>query len=301
MSDGVLRPVSLFHETRFDVGNTSFTFLAADRIDLSVVQANNSANSYTHTHIFYEIFIVRKGNLLIELSDSTANLKPFKALLLPPGSLHRIIAFSEDLDACSVSFSFQKKHFDPTNDLYTEFRSLFGHAPRMLDPSDELAETMDRLIVYADSNRIEKWRLMSACFNEMVFLCKEMLEQNILKSNHTSGSNSREFRNYMIDDYLNTYFTDNITLESLAETFYLTPQHVNRIIRRNYGLPFRQQVIHLRVRYAKQLLTETNIRVNRIATMCGYDSQHGFYSVFEKAAGCTPEQYRKLYARNVIK
>lgn len=301
MAVGIPHSLTNFHETCFDVGNVSFTFLSADHIGRSVVYESDNINNATHTHIFYEIFIVRTGRLLAVLSDDTVELSPYRALLLPPDSLHRMTNASADLDAYSVSFSFQKKHSDSPTDLYTEFCRLFGSTPRTLDKSEELADTMGRLISYQDSNRIEKWRLTSACFNEMVFICKEMLERHLLRGSSNAGYNSLEFRNYIIDDYLNTCFADNITLETLADTFYLTPQHINRIIRKNYGLPFRQHIIRLRVRYAKQLLTETNLRINRIAAMCGYDSQHGFYTVFEKAVGCTPEQYRKRYARNVVK
>ena len=290
-----------FHETCFDVGNVSFTFLAATYIDQSVRREWETLNLVAHTHLFYEIFIVLDGRLTIELQNTAVELAPLQALLIPPGCLHRLRENTPDIAVCSVSFSFQKKRADSPADLYADFRTLFSRAPHLLEKSAELAGTMSRLIAYQESNRIEKWRLMSACFNEMIFLCKELLERRILKSNSAAGYSSREFRDYMIDDYLNTYFTDDITLESLAEIFYLTPQHINRIIRRNYGLPFRQHIIQLRVRYAKMLLTETSYRINQIAAMCGYDSQHGFYVVFEKAVGCTPDQYRKRYVRNVVK
>jgi len=281
-----------FHETRFDIDNATFTFLCANRLDPNLVYIPHTLENATHSHIFYEIFIVKAGSLSLELTDGKTDLSAGDAIIMPPPCLHHISGTSDELVAYCLSFAVQKRYFDSDTDLYSEFTTLFGPPYKIIRSCPELVTAAQRLIRYSEGNHIEKWQLTSACFNEAIFICKEMLERDIIKDSGSAGYDNRDFRNYIIDEYINTYFTEDISLETLSSTFYLTAQHINRIIKKNYGVPFRQRLIQLRVQYAMQLLKDSDLKIARIASMCGYDSLHGFYTVFEKTAGCTPSEYR---------
>ena len=58
------------------------------------------------------------------------------------------------------------------------------------------------------------------------------------------------------------------------------------------GVGFNEYVAGLRVEQAKQLLRETNLKINQIASQCGFRSASYFIVVFRKQTGLSPSEYR---------
>lgn len=61
-----------------------------------------------------------------------------------------------------------------------------------------------------------------------------------------------------------------------------------------FGISFRADLIGLRIEYAKDLIANTNLTMEKIAEMCGYNSEVHFYRQFKKHAGMTPAACRQL-------
>jgi len=63
-------------------------------------------------------------------------------------------------------------------------------------------------------------------------------------------------------------------------------------LRRNLGRSIREEIQRVRLNWAKQLLTETNLPVGKIADPTGFSSLSYLSKVFHRAAGVTLAQYR---------
>jgi two-component system response regulator YesN len=65
------------------------------------------------------------------------------------------------------------------------------------------------------------------------------------------------------------------------------------LIKQEFGTTFVSLVTQARIQKAVQLLNTTDMSVNEIAELCGYDTQHYFSTTFKKMMGVSPNQYRK--------
>ncbi len=139
---------------------------------------------------------------------------------------------------------------------------------------------------------------MSACFYEILYLFKTATEkqQDAFPGSQYHNVN-REYMVYVIDDYINQYFSRQISVSTLAETIHLSERQIHRIVQETYGQTFRQRVIFLRIKNATVLLTETDMSIKRIANTVGYQTLNSFYKAFSRYHTMTPEQYRRLYAK----
>lgn len=63
-----------------------------------------------------------------------------------------------------------------------------------------------------------------------------------------------------------------------------------------FGIPFRSDLINMRIDYAKELITGSDLTLEQIAYSCGYTSEVHFYRQFLSKTGMTPGDYRKMYA-----
>jgi AraC-like DNA-binding protein len=99
--------------------------------------------------------------------------------------------------------------------------------------------------------------------------------------------------------YIQTHLNQNLTLERVAQDLYLSRTQFVRQMRRETGKTFVQYLTEYRLGEAKTLLEDSNWTVSAIAGFLGFKSPTYFQTVFRRATGQTPSQYRAEKRRKV--
>jgi len=87
-------------------------------------------------------------------------------------------------------------------------------------------------------------------------------------------------------------YAEAITLNDVAENLHLNYSYLSSCISQNSTMHFSEHLNEVRVRHAKELLTETDQSISVISENIGYADQSYFGKVFKKLVGLTPLQYR---------
>jgi len=95
-----------------------------------------------------------------------------------------------------------------------------------------------------------------------------------------------------IRDYLDRNYQQEMTLQHIAERFYISRENVSRKFKQVTGENLSDYLTNLRIEKAKALLHHTNLRLSQISELVGYEDEKYFSRVFKKAAGVTPREYR---------
>lgn len=82
-------------------------------------------------------------------------------------------------------------------------------------------------------------------------------------------------------------------VDSACKLLEISRTYFHRLYLSAFGVTFQQDVIESRLLYASELLRETDLSVNEIAEMCGYESDSYFMRQFKQHRGCTPTDYRR--------
>ena len=93
--------------------------------------------------------------------------------------------------------------------------------------------------------------------------------------------------------YVREHFTEDISLDMLAEKYGTYPQYLSKRIKQCLGLTFHDYISSLRIEKAKELLSSTAKEINEISKESGFVSRNTFLRVFKKYTGVTPSEYRK--------
>ncbi len=93
--------------------------------------------------------------------------------------------------------------------------------------------------------------------------------------------------------YIHEHISEPLRLGSLAERFYISPNHVSYLFRMRLHTTYSDYVNLLRLNKAKQLLRRTGMSIDEIAKACGYSDIQYFCHVFRKKLACTPLQYKR--------
>ena len=85
----------------------------------------------------------------------------------------------------------------------------------------------------------------------------------------------------------------DMTLESIAESFYMSKSHLSRLFKQLTGESFSDHLRKIRLEGACTMLSETDLTVEEIMVKCGLRDAPTFYKAFNAHTGMTPNTYRK--------
>lgn len=103
---------------------------------------------------------------------------------------------------------------------------------------------------------------------------------------------------HKIKRYIDAHYTENISLKSIAALFYMNPVYLGRLFRKSYNLYFNEYLLGLRVREAKKLLRQTDLRMYEVAARVGFQNADYFVTQFEKLVKLSPTEYRNFLTGN---
>lgn len=95
--------------------------------------------------------------------------------------------------------------------------------------------------------------------------------------------------------YIRGHFREQISLQSVADTFFVSSSYLGRCLQKSLGGGnFRQYLNELRVEEAKKLLQGTDKLIYEIAEETGFTESKYFISKFIDQTGMSPAEYRKM-------
>lgn len=89
----------------------------------------------------------------------------------------------------------------------------------------------------------------------------------------------------------------NMSSDTLAAEFCITPRHFNRRVNAVAGMNAIHFVRSRRIAKACTLLRTTNLPMTEIYVLCGIESANYFSRVFKLEMGMSPTEYRNHYQK----
>ncbi|KGL66533.1 hypothetical protein LX03_07825 [Limosilactobacillus mucosae] len=93
--------------------------------------------------------------------------------------------------------------------------------------------------------------------------------------------------------YIQSNFTDSLTLNDLAATFYISKNRVSEMIQNATGRSFSQYLIDIRLEEAVNLLRNTELPIAEVALQSGFSSNSVFSQTFHKRYQMSPSYFRQ--------
>jgi two-component system, response regulator YesN len=97
-------------------------------------------------------------------------------------------------------------------------------------------------------------------------------------------------------EYLDTHYTQTISLEDVAEQIGISSFYLSKLFKETFQVTIIEYVTDIRLKKAKELLLG-RMPLKEIALNIGYKDPNYFSRVFKKATGMNPSEYRTNYQR----
>jgi AraC-like DNA-binding protein len=120
------------------------------------------------------------------------------------------------------------------------------------------------------------------------------------------GMGSREGSTYLgglsphhkriVEDSLSGPLPANLKIKEIADRCGISAGHFARVFRQSFGKSFHQQVMHIRIERAKNLLQSSPLSLGEIAQKSGYADQATFTASFARVVSTSPGRFRRQHA-----
>jgi YesN/AraC family two-component response regulator len=99
-----------------------------------------------------------------------------------------------------------------------------------------------------------------------------------------------------IIQYIDKHYTQDISLDQIADHVFLHPNYISALFRKETGLTFIHYLHLFRIKKAKEMMIkEVELSFHQISERVGYESVRHFFNVFKKYSGATPGEYREQF------
>ena len=154
-------------------------------------------------------------------------------------------------------------------------RPIGGPVPHLLNALDELLLEDDTSPAFTDLTR------------GLLHCVDRLLRQPVTQPGSRAQNLLEE-----VCVFLQSHYQYEITRDSVAAQFRVTPNHLSRLFQTHGRMTFSHYLTHVRIDRAKHLLRNYNLKLDDIAARCGYHDTPYFCHVFKKMTKGTPMEYR---------
>lgn len=234
-----------------------------------------------HSHDECELYLLTAGICTYLINDEMYTIRKGDLVVIPEHTLHRTI-------------------YDP-KDIHIR---MLCSIPIELIPSDLYSLILEKQYVYRFGERFEE---ILKILNEIKtnyrlndIYSAEAIKANIIRlfiillrenEDMMVPAKTDSFSSKVIDFIINNYSND-VSLESAAREFYVTPSQLLRTFKKETKFTFWEYLLLYRIEKAKELLHTTNKSVKEISHLCGFKDPNYFSTCFKKHTGYTPKAFR---------
>ncbi|MBQ2769139.1 MAG: helix-turn-helix transcriptional regulator [Clostridia bacterium] len=254
------------------------------------VKKNDWSMNDLHSHSHYEIYFLSKGSRHFFLSNALYKLTAPVLLVIPPHVMHKTEGgpferFNLNVGGGDLD-SFQKE-------------SLEKNALRLVSLNPEEAKALTQLfeeVEKTDKRDKHSGQILRAYFS---YFCVLLYNLHSVKLPDKKTENNMPPLVLKIVDYLNGHYDEKITLEELAQNFFVSKATLLYNFKKYTNCSPIDFLINVRLTKAKELLTNTKKSVQEISELCGFSSANYFGLLFKQKEKLSPAGYRKLQQQKI--
>lgn len=118
-----------------------------------------------------------------------------------------------------------------------------------------------------------------------------------LNRNSTLTNNATKYSNEAVQFIRHNYYHD-LNIQEIADSIGITRAYLATCFKSVYQLSVQEYMIEYRLQKAKEMLTDSDLKIKEIAVYAGYRDELYFSKVFKKKYGVSPRAFRQQAAEN---
>jgi AraC-like DNA-binding protein/quercetin dioxygenase-like cupin family protein len=246
-----------------------------------------------HHHDFYECYLFISGDVTYLIEGRTYYLKPGDIVLINSKELHQAVINDSETTYERIVLWMDRAFIKELSTDETDLSLCFEGADRRnvlrgdVNQQQNIRLLLNKLITLEQYWGVGHELLYKAYITELLVYI------NNLALNNTVGSNIDIKKSNLIDriiDYINDHIVEDLTVDDIAEHFYLSKFHLSREFKKHTGTTIHRYIVQKKLIEAKELILK-EIPIIDVYKQCGFGDYSNFFRAFKNEYGVTPKGF----------
>ncbi len=249
------------------------------------IKSENWSMLDLHSHSHYEIYFLTKGSRTFFLSNALYKLTAPVIVIIPPHIMHK-----------TEGDAFERFNINVSDTYLDEFQrqTLKNKALTAISLNDQTRSEFVKIfekIHSIDKRKKHSEHIIKSLFSYIILLISELSDYTL--SPTTSLEKTVPPVVLKVIDYLNTHYSNKVTLDFLSNSFYISKGTLIYNFNKFMGCSPIDYLLNVRLTKAKELLLSSKKNIGEISEECGFSSANYFGLIFKQKENLSPANYKK--------
>lgn len=146
--------------------------------------------------------------------------------------------------------------------------------------------------LFSDNRSLELSSAANRSVTDLISWMHDAVSKALEYANSVGQSQSVVER---VKSYIKQHISEDLSREDIANYVFLNPDYLTRIFKKETGMAVSDYLLQERLKFAKELLTKTDMPIGAIASHIGYANFSHFSRMFKKYTDLNPIEYRQTH------
>ncbi|MCI9041570.1 AraC family transcriptional regulator [Dubosiella newyorkensis] len=252
----------------------------------------------THKHDYYEILFFLEGDVSTIVNGESYSLEPGDLLIVPPNVFHQTkinttkVPYRRFTLWISTAFYQKMVHLDPSFGYWekpvVEEKKYHYHLDNIT--SYNIQSKIVRLLESLHYDEFGKHAYERLCCSDVMLSINQLLYEQDHPYELKEGQSLAE----SLFNYIKMHIDEDISLESLAKTFYISKYYISHLFKSHVGMSVHQYIIKKRLNLVCSAIL-SDMEITKACEQAGFKNYSNFYRAFVKEYGVSPKEYKEKH------
>lgn len=256
------------------------------------------SNVKIHSHNYYEFYFFLQGEIDLNIGGTTFPMTAGDVVLIPPGIPHHIFNRDESIPYRRFVFWVSQEYYEQIKKMSPDYSYIVTQAVEKshyvyhtgMGIFNALHSKCYRLLEEIHTERFGKETKITLCVNDLMLHLNRMAYENL----HPAKRQENQSLYINLIQYIEEHIEEDLSLDKLAEEFFVSKYHIAHIFKENLGMSIHQYITKKRLDMCRnELLSGTNI--SKTFHTYGFKDYSAFFRAFKKEYGLSPKEYKEIH------